>query len=98
MFTSAISLSGMNLAQQRLGVAAHNVANAQTPGFQRQEVVATALETGGVKGQVLTTPQPGSALEADIIAQMVASHGFLANRAVFGVQQRMLGSLLDTRA
>jgi hypothetical protein len=98
MNASAISLSGMNLSQQRLGVAAHNVANAQTPGFQRQEVVASAVESGGVSGQVVRTPQPGSALEADIITQMVAAYGFLLNRSVFGAQQRMMGTLLDTRA
>ncbi|MFT7401271.1 MAG: flagellar hook-associated protein FlgK, partial [Hydrogenophaga sp.] len=45
----AIGLSGMRAAQQRLDTHAHNIANAATPGFQRQTVVQTAQPgTGGV--------------------------------------------------
>lgn len=39
-FTSA--LSGMNAAQAGLDTAQHNIANASTPGFSRQEVLVGA--------------------------------------------------------
>ncbi len=40
LFTSA--LSGMNAAQTGLAIAQHNIANASTPGFSRQEVLVDA--------------------------------------------------------
>ena len=48
MSISSVGLSGMRAAQMQLDTTAHNVANAQTPGFQRQ---AVALDRAGWIGR-----------------------------------------------
>jgi flagellar hook-associated protein FlgK len=95
---ASISVSGMNAAQQRMQSSAHNIANLQTEGFRRQEVSAQTRAEGGVSTQVSTQAQPGSALEADMVTQMVAANSFLANLLVFQSAQRNMGSLLNVRA
>jgi len=45
---SSIALSGMNAAQTTLNSSAHNIANMNTSGFRRQEVVQSAQPGGGV--------------------------------------------------
>lgn len=44
---TSIAQSGLQAAQARLGAAAHNVANAQTPDFRRQTVTAQAVAPAG---------------------------------------------------
>lgn len=44
---TSIAQSGLQAAQTRLSAAAHNVANAQTPGFRRQTVTAQAVAPAG---------------------------------------------------
>jgi flagellar hook protein FlgE len=96
--TLSHALSGMQAAQTRLGASAHNLANLATPGFQRQTVQLAAPAQGGVKTALATAPNPGSALEQDVVEQMVASHSFAANLLVFKAQDRMSGALLNARA
>ena len=48
MSTSSIARSGMNAAMIQLDVSAHNIANAQTPGFKPQRAEMAALPEGGV--------------------------------------------------
>jgi len=47
-----IALSGMNAYATRMGVSANNVANAQTPDYQKQEAVQSAVAGGGVSVEV----------------------------------------------
>ena len=94
----SIALSGMAAAQTQLQVAAGNVANAQTPGYQRRAVQQTAQAQGGVATQVVAAAQPGEALVEDMVAQLQAKQAFLANLAVFKTDSRMAGTLLDTQA
>jgi flagellar hook-associated protein FlgK len=103
---AAIGLSGMRAAQLRLDVSAHNVANAQTPGFQRQQVAQTAQPaSGGVRAQV----GPGAATQAqgiggldrlaeDLVEQRMSVYSFAANLRTVQTQGAMLGVLLDTKA
>jgi flagellar hook-associated protein FlgK len=102
---SAIGLSGLNAAQRQLDVAAHNVANAQTPGFQRQRVLQTARpDAGGVDTR--TGPEPGVAgeggdlghLAEDLVNGHMALYSFAANLKTVTTAQDMLGTLLDDRA
>jgi flagellar hook-associated protein FlgK len=93
----SIGLSGLNAAQLRLDTAAHNVANAQTPGFQRQQVVQQAVADGGVQAEVSAQRLPGGSLEADAVEQMSAAYSFKANVRTLQVQDEVLGSLLDIR-
>jgi flagellar hook-associated protein FlgK len=99
----AIGLSGMRAAQQRLDTHAHNIANAATPGFQRQTVVQTAQPgTGGVNTAVRREPASGAefgALSAeDLVGQRMSLYSFAANLKTVQTQDDMLGALLDIRA
>jgi hypothetical protein len=93
--TSSISLSGMNAAQTRLQGCAFNIANLGTATFRRQQVASSTAASGGVSAASRQAPQPGNAIEADLVETLEAKHAFLANLAVFKTGDRMTGSLLD---
>jgi flagellar hook protein FlgE len=95
---SSIAISGLNAASARLGVAAHNVANAVTPAFHRQEVQQSTQAGGGVATRVAQVRQPGSDLAADMVGQKVALYSFKANLRTLQVEHEMLGTLLDLKA
>jgi flagellar hook protein FlgE len=95
---TAIASSGMNAALLSMGVSAHNVANAVTPAFRRQQVVQEAQAGGGVTASVIQADQIGSDLAADAVQQMTALYVFKANLRTVKVQNEMLGSLLDVKA
>lgn len=95
---SAIAFSGMNAATTRLGVAAHNVANVQTAGFRRQQVLQQTQAGGGVTASVTQADAAGSDLAADEVQQMTALYSFKANLRTVQVEHEMLGSLLDVKA
>jgi Flagella basal body rod protein len=103
---SAAGLSGMRAAQLRLDTGAHNVANAQTPGFQRHAVTQTARAgLGGVDTQVVREPDAAPAsgsdfsdLAQDLVEGRMSVYSFAANLRVVETEDRMLGTLLDERA
>lgn len=104
---TAIGLSGMRAAQQRLDTHAHNLANAQTPGFQRQVLVQSAQPGGGVSTTVLRASTDaqgadGTGLTAhladDLIGQRLSLYDFAANLKTVQVQDELLGTLLDRQA
>ena len=98
MSVASISLSGMNAAQTALDASAHNIANLSTPGFRRQQVLQSSASDGGVSADRITAPHPGVDLESDVVAQLQAKNGFLANLAVFRASDKMLGALLDAHS
>jgi flagellar hook protein FlgE len=91
---SAISLSGMNAAQTALDASAHNIANLSTAGFRREQVAQVSTGNGGVATSLTTAAQEGSAMETDLVGQLVAKNQFLANLAVFKTSDQMMGALL----
>jgi flagellar hook protein FlgE len=95
---SSVALSGMNAAQVQLDTSAGNVANAQTVGYRRREVLQSPQADGGVATQVVASAQPGASLETDLVAQLQAKNAFLANLAVFKTSNAMAGALLDKKA
>ena len=95
---SNIALSGMNAAQTTLNSAAHNIANVNTSGFRRQEVVQSAQASGGVSTTLTTANTEGASLEADVVSQLQAKNSFLASLAVFKTSDKMAGALLDLKA
>lgn len=95
---SFIALSGMNAAQTTLNSSAHNVANMNTSGFRRQEVVQSAQAGGGVSTTLTTASAVGSSLETDVVTQLQAKNSFLASLAVFKTSDKMAGALLDMTA
>lgn len=95
---SSIALSGMNAAQVTLNASAHNIANLNTPGFRRQEVVQSAQAGGGVSTTLTTANVEGASLEADVVAQLQSKNTFLASLAVFKASNKLAGTLLDQTA
>jgi flagellar hook protein FlgE len=95
---ASTALSGMQTAMLRLGASAHNIANLQTPGFRRQEVLQQAGADGGVVASVVPAALPGEALAADVVGQMTAVYLFKASLMTLQTEQRMLGTLLDETA
>lgn len=95
---SSIALSGMNAAEAALNSSAHNIANMNTAGFRRQEVVQTAQAQGGVSTSLAAAAEAGPSLVTDVVAQLQAKNSFLANLAVFKTSDKMAGTLLDQTA
>lgn len=95
---SSIALSGMNAAQTTLNSSAHNIANMNTTGFRRQEVVQTAQTDGGVSTSLSAAAAAGPSLVTDVVAQLQAKNSFLANLTVFKTSDKMAGTLLDKTA
>jgi flagellar hook protein FlgE len=95
---ASIALSGLTAASSRLSAAAHNIANAQTPGLRRQLVQQAANPEGGVLASIGHAAASGDALIEDVVAQMSATYAFKANVLTLKTQDRMLGHLLDLRA
>jgi flagellar hook protein FlgE len=95
---SSIAVSGVHAASTRLDVAAHNIANAQTPDFQRQVVHQASQETAGVVTSVGKSEEIGPDLAADLVEQMAASYAYKANLKTIQTQDQMMGSLLDIKA
>jgi len=95
---TSIALSGLAAATTRMDVAGHNIANASTPAFRRQQVVQQAQAGGGVSVQVTHADAIGGDLAADLVDQKVALYSFKANLRTVQVEDEMLGSLLDVKA
>nr|WP_315243553.1 flagellar basal body protein [uncultured Albidiferax sp.] len=95
---SSIAMSGLQAAQTRLQVSAHNVANSQTEGYQSLQVEQSTQSGGGVGTQVERSSQPSAGLEGDVVAQLQAKNAFLANLSVFKTQDAALGTLLNAQA
>lgn len=95
---STIAQSGLQAAQARLGASAHNVANAQTPGFKRETATLQASPQGGVVVNISQAAQAGSDLTQDVVDQMSAKNAFMANVQVLKTADTLMGSLLDVRA
>jgi len=95
---STTALSGVQAASLRLDTAAHNVANAQTPQFQRQVVNLQTQEQAGVLTTTGKAEEIGAALAADLVEQMDATAAYRANLRSIQADQQTVGSLLDIKA
>jgi len=98
MMITAIAASGVSAAQLRMQVSAHNLANLNTDGFRRQQVVQAVDHPMGVRASIVQATEPGAAAAADIVALLEAKTDFMASLAVFRAGDRMTGSLLDAVA
>lgn len=95
---ASIALTGLHAAQMSLDVAGSNIANQETPGYRRREVVRTEQAGGGVSTDVTRASVEGSALETDLVGLLQAKNAFLSNLAVFKTSSQMTGTLLDEHA
>ena len=98
MSVSAIALSGMNAAQTGLQVTAHNIANLNTEGFRRQQVLQSSVAPAGVSTTLTRSAQPGESMITDMVGLLQSKNAFLANLALFRHQDDAIGSLLDAVA
>ncbi len=100
MINANTSLSGMNVAQTRLDVAANNVANIGADGYARKEVLQANLPEGGTKvAGIRSSGQAGSNLEADMVEQLKARNTYMTNLSVFKSNNDMLmGTIIDINA
>ena len=95
---SSIGRSGMTAAIQQLDSASHNIANTQTPHFQRETVSQRELPNGGVATTVDRSQTVGNDLSADIVHQITATYSFKANLHTIRTEQDMMGTLLNLQA
>lgn len=111
---SAISLSGLYANERKLAVAADNIANANTDGYQAKDVKQTSLTGGGVATQVVnrnSAPQQQSgdtgsenavsnnvSLEEELVSSKLATYGAQANLKVLQAQDKLNKYLLDIQA
>lgn len=99
----SIAQSGLLAAQTRLDTTAHNIANQQTPGFQRQTATPQAQPGGaGVQVSISQAAQDAAALGdtgmiADAVEQISAKHAFAANLQVLKTARDTQDSLLSIR-
>jgi len=94
----SIARTGLFAATLRLDSAAYNIANAMTPGMRRQQVVLQTQPEGGVAATLAQAPQAGEGLATDIVEQHLALYSFQAQLQIIKAHDRMVGSLLSTRA
>ncbi|MEZ5455678.1 MAG: flagellar basal body protein [Lysobacteraceae bacterium] len=96
---SSIATSGISTAQLALGVAANNIANAQTAGYARQQVVPLSQNGGGVRGSVTEAPgNPFGDYTADLLNAKSASYAVKANMVNLRPRTRCSARLLDVSA
>lgn len=109
MDVTAIALSGLNAAEKRLANSANNIANATTNNFVAKEVKQTALQTGGVRADVIDRSPVAQAaagedkpaevsLEKELVDAQLASYDFQANIKMLKVQKELDKSLFDLQA
>lgn len=96
--TSTTALTGVQAASLRMESAAHNIANANTPNFQRQVVTMQTQESAGVLTTTGKAEEIGAALAADLVEQMDAAAAYRANLRMIQADQQTTGSLLDLKA
>lgn len=96
--TGALGTAAAGLAAQstRIQVSAHNIANANTPGFAPQQVTL-AEAPGGLRAIVEPGPDPASGVDlaTELIDQLSASRAYEANLAVLRSESERVDALLD---
>jgi len=101
-----IAASGLDAAAMQVDVAASNIANLNTPGYQPQRADLVDLSGGGVAVSGISTDSnsdananTGSSSNVDLTNEMMqltrAKLLYSANAAVLRTADQMLGTLLD---
>ncbi|KQV87223.1 hypothetical protein ASD15_28710 [Massilia sp. Root351] len=112
MSVSALSAgaSGLTANQQALGVAAHNVANASTQGFQPQQaqfhesspggtgVTLSAQGRGLAASEAAANAGSGTGLASEISNALVYKASFDLNAKVIQAADERIGTLINIKA
>lgn len=99
-------VSGLNANQQALGVAAHNVANASTQGFQPQQATFQEASPAGsgvtlsARGRGLAASESvsGTDLASELTNSLVYKAGFDLSAKVVQAADERSGILIDIKA
>ena len=104
------ALSGLNAATRRLAVSAENTANQQTENYRAQKLEQEALDSGGVRTNVVeknpatitavntegeTVELPNVSLEEEVAQQVISTYTYKANLRTIQVAQDLQESLLN---
>ena len=111
---NSAALSGLQAATLKLQTAAHNIANASTVGFQKQQVTTVAgvygveVKVERLNGSASPTLQRDNAegaqppSEVDLLEEAIEMNSskrlYEANLLTLRVADNMLGALLDIKA
>ena len=98
MISSIITtaFSGMAAQQARLDAVAHNIANADTPGYARRGVEMVSGPGGGVRAVAHEAPVAGGIDLATELTDMIgASTAYAANLAVMETGMDMWDALMS---
>jgi flagellar basal-body rod protein FlgC len=99
-----IAVSGMQAQAKRLATAAHNIANAQTPGYNRLDTQVSSLpNSGGVTTTVtpstsVTFPESSNVdMASEMLDAFTSAQGFAANAAAFETGADMWAVLMSIK-
>lgn len=104
------AVSGLNANAQRVGAAAQNIANTNTPGYQPVELQGVSLATGGTRvvSRPLDAPPMGSQINPEALSgtdigkefanMILAEHAYSASAKVLSAGDELSRSLLDELA
>lgn len=91
-----IALSGMQGAEKRVAVSAHNVANLLSEQGRPLRAVQSTRSSGGADVRVEPSPRPErTSLAREVVDQKLASIQYSASAKVFQVGAEMRGQLVD---
>lgn len=97
------AISGMQLSALRMAVSGHDIANANTKGFEQSDLIQVESKAGAVAGAIIKTPNPnpqesGTDLAREFGSEMpIAQAGYSANLSVIKTLDQMLGTVMDLR-
>ncbi len=100
----AISTSGLDVNQFRMNSTAHNVANTNTENFHSQQVVSSenASENNTASGTSVNAVKKSAETGVNISSEMTdmkqSEVVYKANAKAVQVQDKTMGSLMDTEA
>jgi flagellar basal-body rod protein FlgC len=95
------AVSGMQVSLVRQDVAANNIANMQTPGFEQVNARQTEMSPAGVRISGFSrTPNPnpqtsGTDLAQQMVDMKLNKNDLTANAKVFKMQDKMVGEVID---
>jgi flagellar basal-body rod protein FlgC len=96
------SVSSINANMGLANASAHNIANANTEGFERLKTDINENRTGGVRASYQEEPNESmysnTDLAKEITNQIVAGYAVGANGAAIKTKDEMAGTLLDIYA
>lgn len=101
----SVAVSGLNASAVRFNVAANNIVNANSEGYQARQVSTVSQSTGETdaasqSGGVSTVITTGGSVDLaqEFIQTIFASISYSANAQVIRTAEQTLGQLLDIRA